>query len=87
MKYIIIVLVSISIMIYCLIQLYKMYDEEQQEQDARINMLEVRLNDHRKFEKRVYEAVVETMNDYYTELQEEIKLLKKQLKKKSDKNE
>lgn len=87
MIYLIIFIIVILIITGCLWMLYKWYKEEQQEKDARINMLEVRFNDNRKFDKKMYEALIETINDYYDELNEEIKLVKKQLKKKSDKNE
>ena len=81
MIYLIIIIVMILIMMGCLWLIYKWYKEEQQEKDARINMLEIRLNDHRKFENKIHDAIIETINDYYAELNEEIKKLKKELKK------
>lgn len=86
MIYLIIIIVMILIMMGCLWLIYKWYKEEQQEKDARINMLEIRLNDHRKFENKIHDAIIETINDYYEELNEEIKIVKKQLKKKNDIN-
>ena len=68
--------------IWCL---YKWYKQEQQEQDERIQQLEKRLEDYKKLSKQFTAALTETISDYHIELEDEIKLIKKQLKKKSDK--
>lgn len=86
MIYLIIYLIVILILTGCLWLIYKWYRQEQIEQDKRINVLECRIQSHKVYEKQVYDALVETINDYYEELNEEIKIVKKQLKKKSDKN-
>jgi hypothetical protein len=86
MIYLIIYLVIILILTGCLWLLYKWYRQEQIEQDRRINILETRLEGHKKLEMQVHDAMIETINDYYEELTEEIKIAKRQLKKKNDIN-
>lgn len=56
------------------------------ELEERILQLEKRVEDYRRNGKLMYGALLDTVNDYHEELDEEIKIIKRDLKKKGDKN-